>query len=77
MKFVIVIALLGIVGALAGAGTFMLRRRPHLPEPGAEPDRKMARALALRVALSVAIFLLVLLSWWFGWVRPGGLPVGR
>lgn len=77
MKIVIVLALLAVVGALASAGTFMLRRRPHLPEPGAEPDRKMARALALRVAISVGIFLLVLLAWWAGWMRPGGLPIGR
>jgi uncharacterized iron-regulated membrane protein len=77
MKIIVVLALLAIVGALAGAGTFMLRRRPHLPEAGAEPDRKMARALALRVALSVGIFLLVLLFWWLGWMTPGGLPVGR
>lgn len=77
MKIVIVLALLCVVGALAGAGTFMLRRRPNLPAADAEPDRKMARALALRVAISVAIFAFVLLSWWFGWVQPGGLPVGR
>jgi hypothetical protein len=77
MKIVIVLALVAVLGALAGAGTFMLRRRPNLPESGAEPDRKMARALALRVALSVAIFLFLLLAWWLGWVRPGGLPVGR
>jgi hypothetical protein len=77
MKVVIVIALVAILGALASAGTFMLRRRPGLGESqSAEPNRRMARALAVRVGLSVAIFILVLLSWKFGWIRPGGLPVG-
>ena len=36
----------------------------------------MANALAARVALSVALFLFILLSWYMGWVRPGGIPVG-
>ena len=38
--------------------------------------KQMARALALRVGLSVALFLLIMLGWAMGWVRPGGLPVG-
>lgn len=75
MKVLIVIALVGILAALASAGAFMLRRRPPADE-GAEPDRHMARALAVRVGISVALFLFVLLSWSLGWVRPGGLPVG-
>lgn len=72
MKVVIVVMLVAVLGALASAGVFMLRRG------GAEKDRSshMARALALRVALSVALFLFILLSWYMGWVRPGGLPVG-
>lgn len=78
MKILIVLALIGIVGALASAGAFMLRRRQ--PPPGdvkaAEPDRQMARALAVRVAISVGLFLFILLGWAMGWVRPGGLPTG-
>lgn len=74
MKLLIVLALLGILAALASAGAFMLRRRQ--PPPGAEVDRQMARALAVRVAISVGLFVFVLLSWALGWVKPGGLPVG-
>lgn len=78
MKILIVLALIGIVGALASAGAFMLRRRQPPPEggPAAEPDRHMARALAVRVAISVGLFLFILLGWAMGWVRPGGLPIG-
>ncbi|MBL8348082.1 MAG: DUF2909 domain-containing protein [Rubrivivax sp.] len=78
MKFLIVVALVGILGALASAGAFMLRRRQPPPgaEGSAEPDRQMARALAVRVAISVGLFLFILLGWAMGWVRPGGLPVG-
>jgi hypothetical protein len=35
----------------------------------------MARVLALRVALSIAAFLLVLLAWWMGWIKPSGIPI--
>jgi uncharacterized iron-regulated membrane protein len=77
MKFVIVIALLAVLGALASAGVFMLKRRP--PDAPTPPggDKRMARALALRVGLSVALFLLILLAWKLGWIAPKGLPTGR
>lgn len=73
MKFVILIAFIGILGALAAAGVFMLRKGPS--EIGAKRSPNMARALALRVALSVALFLVILLSWKMGWIQPTGLPV--
>jgi len=76
MKVLIVIALVGIVVALASAGAFMLRRDRSRRGDDAPPDRQMARALAVRVAISVTLFLLVLLAWALGWVRPGGLPTG-
>lgn len=80
MKWIIVLALVGIVAALASAGAFMLRqgraREDSSDGEPAEPDRQMARALAVRVGISVALFLFVLLSWFMGWVRPTGLPTG-
>jgi hypothetical protein len=72
MKTFFVLMLIAVLGALAGAGLFMLRKA----KPGQAPSNRMARALALRVALSVALFLFILLSWYMGWVRPTGLPVG-
>jgi uncharacterized iron-regulated membrane protein len=78
MKIVMVLMLVAVLGALASAGVFMLRRRPPANDGEADrpADKHMARALALRVALSVALFLFILLSWRMGWVRPSGLPVG-
>jgi len=70
MKFVILIAFVGILGALAAAGVFMLRKgRTDKRSPN------MANALALRVALSVTLFLIILLSWKMGWIQPKGLPI--
>lgn len=74
MKTVIVLVLIVVIGALASAGLFMLRRSGD----GASGRRdRMARALALRVGLSIALFLFVLLGWHMGWISPGGLPAGR
>lgn len=73
MKIVIVIALIGVLAALASAGAFMLRKSRDMDRR----DPRMARALALRVALSVALFLFILVSWKMGWISPRGLPVGR
>lgn len=77
MKSIIVLALLAIVGALAGAGVLMLRRKPPQDSQAGEPDKRMARALALRVGLSVALFLFILFSYWMGWIQPTGIPLSR
>lgn len=76
MSIVIVIALVGILAALASAGIFMLKR-PREGAPPPEGDKRMARALALRVGLSVALFLLIMIAWKLGWISPKGLPTGR
>jgi len=73
MKYLITFAFVGIIGALAMAGVFMLRG-------GRDGNTKrgiMMRALALRVALSVLLFACVLFSWWAGWIHPTGIPLGK
>ena len=75
MKVLLVLMFAGVLAALAGAGVFMLRKGDD-GESAERRDKRMARALAVRVGLSVAIFLLILLSWHMGWLRPSGIPVG-
>jgi len=73
MKFIIAIAFVGILGALAMAGVFMLRDgRDGKPKTG-----NMMRALALRVGLSVLLFACILISYWAGWIQPTGIPLGK
>ena len=72
MKLILVIALIGILGALAAAGFFMLRNGQ-----AGKRGPLMARALALRVGISVALFLFILLSYHMGWIQPTGVPLGR
>ena len=72
MKILILIAFIGILGALAAAGVFMLKNGDK-----SKRGPNMARALALRVGLSVALFLIILLSYLMGWIEPTGLPLHR
>ena len=73
MKFIIAFGFVGIIGALAMAGVFMLRDgRDGKPKTG-----NMMRALALRVGLSVLLFACILISYWAGWIQPTGMPLGK
>jgi len=67
MHFIVIIALVGVLAALAAAGFFMVRNK--------QGTRNMARALTVRIGVSVALFLFILLSWKMGWIEPSGLPV--
>lgn len=73
MKWLIVLMLVAVLAALAGAGFLMLRRGDDARE---RSPKAMARALAVRVGLSISLFLIVLLAWLAGWIRPTGLPLG-
>ena len=71
MKIIIILAFVGILGALAVAGMFMLKGDSK------SKSSHMARALAWRVGLSVALFVFLLLSYKLGWIQPTGIPVSR
>jgi Protein of unknown function (DUF2909) len=73
MKTLVALAFVGILAALAMAGVFMLRDG----RGGKPKGDRMMRALALRVGLSVLLFVCILLAYWFGWIQPTGIPLGR
>ena len=60
MRYVVIAVLIAIVASLASALWAMLR-------PGKDPKR-MVKALSLRVGLSVALFLVLMASYYFGWI---------
>ncbi len=60
MRYVVIALLIAIVASLASALWAMLR-------PGTDPKR-MVKALSLRVGLSVALFLMLMASYYFGWI---------
>ena len=73
MKYLILIALIGILGSLATALFFMLRRKVDEKSRA----RKMAWALALRVGISIILFASILLAWKLGYMQPTGIAVSR
>ena len=73
MKFIIAFAFVGIIGALAMAGVFMMKDG----RDGKPKTSNMMRALALRVALSITLFACILVSYWAGWIQPTGIPLGK
>lgn len=74
MKGFILLAFMGILGALAAAGFFMLRRPGQDGRPEARKDA-MAKALAVRVGLSILLFLIILGAYGLGWIEPRGNPL--
>jgi hypothetical protein len=73
MKYVIALVFVGILASLGFALFFMLKGGPS----GRGKSGGMARALTVRIGLSVLLFLCVLLAWKFGYIQPGGLPLGK
>ena len=73
MKFIIAFAFVGILGALAMAGVFMMKDGRN----GKPKTSNMMRALAVRVALSITLFACILISYWAGWIQPTGIPLGK
>ncbi len=62
------IAIVFFVAMLACLGVALValfRRGDH--------SRTMLHALTLRVSLSVLFFLLLMIAWWAGWLKPHGL----
>lgn len=72
MKFLLVsLAFVAIIGSLAVALYYMMRQGE-----GDKPKTShMARALAFRVGFSILLFVCILLAWWFGYLRPTGIPL--
>ena len=71
MKYLIIIAFVGIIGALVYAGVSMVQDgRDGKPKTGS-----MMRALAFRVGLSVLLFLCLVGSYLMGWIHPTGIPL--
>lgn len=78
MKYLVIAAFVAIIGSLGTALFFMMRAGNRSPDTNEQASsaasRRMARALAFRVGFSVLLFVVVLISYWMGWIQPTGLP---
>jgi NADH:ubiquinone oxidoreductase subunit 6 (subunit J) len=70
MKYIVIVAFIGILGSLASAFVFMMKK------DGSDNGRAkhMAKSLALRVGLSILLFTSILVAWWLGLITPTGTP---
>lgn len=77
MKYLVIASFVAILGSLGAALLFMMRGGAPNPADSEEAPRKnhMARALAFRVGFSILLFVVVLVSYWMGWIQPTGLPI--
>ncbi|PIF29273.1 Protein of unknown function (DUF2909) [Acidovorax sp. 56] len=73
MKYLVVLAFIGIVASLGSALFFMMRNG----QSDAAKGKRMARALAVRVGLSIVLFVCILVAWQLGYIQPTGLPATR
>ncbi len=65
MRAIVIIALIAVVAALFTALVFLYRDRGR--------GTRVVTALAIRVLLSMALIAFLVVSWWMGWISPGGL----
>jgi hypothetical protein len=62
MQFVIILLLIAIVTSLGTALSAMTS--------GPDKSARMARALTMRIGLSLVLFVLLFVSYRFGWIAP-------
>lgn len=78
MKYFVIASFVAILGSLGAALIFMMKggqKGDEIDAADAPPRNGMARALAFRVGFSILLFLIVLISYWMGWIQPTGLPL--
>lgn len=76
MTYLVIVAFVAILGSLAAALVFMMRGGQATDTSTDTPSKNpMARALAFRVGFSILLFIVVLISYWMGWIQPTGLPL--
>jgi len=79
MKYLVLVAFIGILASLASALFFMMRNGSSDTVEGREKHKSnpMVRALAVRVGLSIVLFVCILVAWKLGYIQPTGLPMAR
>ena len=65
MKLIIGVAFLIILGSLASAFFFLMKDKSK--------SSRTVNALTMRIGLSIALFLLILFSYYMGWIEATGI----
>ncbi|MEQ9107722.1 MAG: twin transmembrane helix small protein [Limnobacter sp.] len=65
MKLIIGLAFLGIFASLGSALFFLMKDKSK--------SSRTVNALTMRIGLSIVLFLLILFSWYMGWIESTGI----
>jgi len=65
MNYIILIFFIFILYSLASALYYMMK--------DGEGSKRMVKALTLRVGISILLFIVILFSFWMGWIKPTGV----
>jgi len=69
MRFIVILAFLGILGSLGSALVYLMRDRGG--------RNRTVNALTVRIGLSIVLFLFVLFSYHMGWIQSTGVQYQR
>jgi hypothetical protein len=70
-KYLIILMLVLIIGSL---GKALYHLSSSKPQDENKNSAKMVRALTWRIALSVGLFVLLMVAYYRGWIRPQAGP---
>ena len=65
MKYIILLFFVFIIYSLGSALYYMMK--------DGDGSKRMVKALTMRIGLSIVLFLLLLFSFWMGWIKPTGV----
>lgn len=65
MKILVAIAFILIIASLGSALLFLLKDKGR--------GMRMVKALAFRVGFSIALFILILVAYYLGYIKPTGI----
>ncbi|HHL19167.1 MAG TPA: twin transmembrane helix small protein [Thiothrix sp.] len=65
MKYVIITFFIFILYSLGSALFYMMK--------DAQDSKRMVKALTVRIVLSLIMFLVLMFSFWMGWIKPTGV----
>ena len=65
MKYIILLFFIFIVYSLGSALYYMMK-----DEGG---SKRMVKALTMRIGVSILLFIVIIFSFWMGWIKPTGV----
>jgi len=65
MKYVIITFFIFILYSLGSALFYMMKDGSN--------SKRMVKALTFRIALSLIMFVILIFSFWMGWIKPTGV----